>query len=128
MTLYYFMDWRNDYFTVTDQRIIHEERSFLTGREQREQLLLSSVQNMNIIREGYLAELIGFANLVITTSGGSQPLVLDRMANPLLAQKVIFDQLQRRGSQVRRIPICSPATDRINTLGCRKCAYRTVHA
>jgi len=95
IVLYYFLDWRNDYFMLTDQRVIHEEHFLLTGREQRSQMLLESVQNVNLVREGYLAELLNYGNIALTTTGNQPPLMLDRVPNPVAAQRTIFEQVQR---------------------------------
>ena len=95
MVLYYFLDWRNDYFMLTDQRVIHEEHFLFTGREQRSQMLLESVQNVNLVREGYLAELLNYGNIALTTTGNQPPLMLDRVPNPVAAQRTIFEQVQR---------------------------------
>ncbi len=96
LALIWFFDWRNDYFTITSQRVIHEERHLLTGQEEREQVLLGSVQNVNIRRSGYIAELIGFGDLLLTSAGHPTPMLLDRIPNPASVQRLIFEQLQHR--------------------------------
>ncbi len=96
LAVYYFFEWRNDYFVITNQRVVHEERYLLTGEERREQALLSRVQNVSVVRHGLIAELIGFGDVVVNTAGNPQPLVLDMIAAPMRVQSVIFDQLQRQ--------------------------------
>lgn len=104
LSLVWFFDWRNDFYTITNQRVIHEERHLLTGREEREQVLLDRLQNVNIERRGYIPELVGFGDLTLTTAGQPKPLVLDRIPNPAGVQRLIFDQLLNR-------PISDPAAN-----------------
>ncbi len=99
MGVYFFFEWRNDYYVITNQRIIHEERSLLTGQEQREQALLVSVQNVNVSRRGPIAEVIGFGDVVVDTAGAQRPLVLNMIPTPAKVQQVIFQQMQRRREQ-----------------------------
>ncbi len=97
--VYYFFEWRNDYFTVTSQRVVHDERYLLTGQERREQVLLGSVQSVNVSRRGPIAEVIGFGDVVISIMGHQQPLVLDMIPAPMRVQQMIFEQVQRHTPQ-----------------------------
>ncbi|MEP7289726.1 MAG: cyclic nucleotide-binding domain-containing protein [Chloroflexota bacterium] len=99
LAIYYFFEWRNDYFVVTNQRIIHEERYLLTGAEQRDQALLTSVQNVNVSRRGLIADLIGFGDVIVNVVGVQQPLILDTIPTPARVQQTIFAQIQRRKEQ-----------------------------
>jgi hypothetical protein len=99
MALYYFFEWYNDFFIITNQRIIHEERYLLTGEEQREQALIGSIQNVSIARRGLIAELIGFGDVLVNTAGNKESLKLDMIPSPARIQKAIFDQIQRRREQ-----------------------------
>ncbi|MCC7449768.1 MAG: cyclic nucleotide-binding domain-containing protein [Anaerolineae bacterium] len=96
LAVYYFFEWRNDFFVVTNQRVVHEERYLLTGEERREQALLSRVQNVSVVRHGLIAELIGFGDVVVNTAGSQQPMILNMVASPMHVQSVIFDQMQRQ--------------------------------
>jgi len=96
LAIYYFFEWRNDYFVVTNQRVVHEERYLLTGEERREQALLSRVQNVSVVRHGLIAELIGFGDVVVNTAGNQQPMILNMVASPMRVQSAIFDQMQRQ--------------------------------
>jgi CRP-like cAMP-binding protein len=90
MAGYYYIDWQNDFFTITSQRIIHEERAALTGVVQRDQVLLNSLQNINLQRRGYIADLLGYGDVILTTAGRDKPLILDRIPNPNHVQDLIF--------------------------------------
>lgn len=92
---YWWLMWFGDTFTVTDQRIIHNRRVFPSGADRRDQVLINAVQNVDVQRSGYLAELIGFGDLVVSTAGASQPMLLDKLPNPIAAQRLIMAQVER---------------------------------
>lgn len=49
--LWSFIDWQNDFFAVTDQRIVHRERVLLI-RDDQDEIPLNRVQDVTVIREG----------------------------------------------------------------------------
>jgi hypothetical protein len=91
-----FLEWRNDYFTVTNQRVIHESRELVIGALKREQILLEGVQNVALTRLGYLADIVGLGDVELGSPGRAHPFRLDRIPNPAGVQKLIFDQTQLR--------------------------------
>ncbi len=95
LTLFYYFDWQNDFFTLTDQRIIHQERYLLSGREQREQLPLYNIQNVELIRPGYFADLLGYGTIIVGAAGTQLPITLDHVPHPGDVQKLISDQVDR---------------------------------
>jgi CRP-like cAMP-binding protein len=93
LMLYYLLEWRNDYFVITDQRIVHEEYKLLTWQESHEQALLTRIQNVSVSKNGFFGELLEFGDVTVSTAGNQPPIVLDRIPNPNAVQQVIFDQL-----------------------------------
>jgi len=96
--IYWVLEWRNDFFTITSQRVIHEDRSFLTGAVRREQMLLGSVQTVDLQRVGLVAELAGFGDVLLGSPGQANPLTLDHIPDPARVQQLIFAQTQLRHS------------------------------
>ncbi|MHB8630072.1 MAG: Crp/Fnr family transcriptional regulator [Aggregatilineales bacterium] len=92
---YWWLQWLGDTFTVTDQRIVHNRRVFPSGADRRDQVLMTAVQNVDVQRSGYLAELIGFGDLIIATAGAPQPMILDKLPNPIPVQRLIMAQVER---------------------------------
>lgn len=88
-------DWRNDYFVVTTQRVVHREQSLL-GYESRVEAPLSQVQDVTVKR-GRLGNILGFGDAVVQTAAkaGGGPIVFDRVADPEAAKEAIFRQLYR---------------------------------
>ncbi len=96
--IYNYFDWRNDWFVVTNNRVVHEERVLLTFNETREQAPLSSIQAVRTQQNGYWAEHLGFGDLIIATAGGGGTLVFDTIEDPEALAAVINEELQRTRS------------------------------
>lgn len=95
--VYFLLEWANDTYVVSDQRVIHDERNLLTFSQRREQALINNIQSVNVRRSGILSEMFNFGDLIISTAGVPQPVVLDRIPNPYHAQDVVFSVLKQRG-------------------------------
>ena len=95
MALLTIINWAGQTFTITDQRIILNERHFPSGEDRRDQIPLSAVQNVDLVRSGLLADVFGFGDVVVATAGNPNPLVLAQIPNPLAVQKLIIDQSQQ---------------------------------
>jgi membrane protein YdbS with pleckstrin-like domain len=98
ITVYSYFDWKNDWFVVTNQRVVHEERILLTFNETREQAPLASIQQVRTSQEGYFAERYGFGDLLISTAGAGGTLVFDTIEDPDSLADIINRELQRTGA------------------------------
>jgi len=97
------VDWMNDYYLVTAERVLHRELSLLQF-EKREEAPLTKIQNINI-RQKLLGKMLGFGTLQLETAGARQPIVLDYLRDPEGMKEVIFRQagyLQSRGKEQER--------------------------
>ncbi len=98
---YLFVEHYNDTYTVTNKRIVHEERVFLV-RESRDEAPLHNVQNINMVQEGWLAQIFDFGNLIIETAGEPTGHVAFRhVPHPEKIQSTIFEEGQRAQAWVR---------------------------
>ncbi len=90
-----FIDWINDYYVLTTQRVTHQEKVLLI-RESRDETPLDKVQNMNI-SQGFLGNLFGFGRLVIDTAAASgvTRVTFDHLGAPEVMEKRIFEQVNR---------------------------------
>jgi uncharacterized membrane protein YdbT with pleckstrin-like domain len=90
-----FIDWINDYYVLSTQRVIHQEKVLLI-RESRDETPLDKVQNMNI-SQGFLGNLLGFGELVIDTAAASgvTRVTFDHLGAPEVMEKRIFEQVNR---------------------------------
>ena len=97
----YWIDWRNDYFVITTQRVAHRELSLLRY-ERRVEAPLSQVQDVTVKR-GRLGNILGFGDAVIQTAAkvGLGAIVFDHVRDPEAAKETIFRQLYRIQAHAR---------------------------
>jgi CRP-like cAMP-binding protein/membrane protein YdbS with pleckstrin-like domain len=90
-----FIDWINDYYVLTTQRVIHQEKLLLI-RESRDETPLDKIQNMNI-SQGFLGNLLGFGTLVIDTAAASgvTRVTFDHLGAPEVMERKVFEQVNR---------------------------------
>lgn len=94
--LYEYVDWRNDIFRVTSDKIFDIDRKPL-GREEKKEGPLDNILSMEVERIGLLRILFNFGDVNIDVSG--TVFVFDNIFNPSQAQQDIFlrlDALKRR--------------------------------
>lgn len=91
------IDWRNDIYILTPDRIIDQVR-FPLLYDQRTEARLDQVQNVRY-QQGFWGGLLGFGDVTVETAGRTQAVVFVEVPNPLDIQRTIFryiDQLNER--------------------------------
>jgi len=91
--LWHYLDWRNDFYLVTDKRVLHEEKTILL-HESWEEARLFKIQNTDIRRD-MIGSLLGFGTMFISTASVRGTLVLDHLPDPEGMQEVIFKSVGR---------------------------------
>jgi CRP/FNR family cyclic AMP-dependent transcriptional regulator len=99
-TLYLTVDHFNDNYILTNKRVVHEERVPLII-ESRAEAFLRTVQNIQQLREGPLAQLFNFGDLMIETAGERGLVVFRQIPNPAEVQDAIFEQIRRVQAMAR---------------------------
>lgn len=92
-TLWFLYDWRNDYYVVTDQRIIHRERVLLIQDDQN-QLELNRIDNTRIDRRGFIPVILDFGDLHVQATGVLAEVSFANVPHPDAVNKVIQEQRQ----------------------------------
>ncbi len=98
---WFLVDWRNDYYAVTTQRLVRRE--LVVGLyEYRQEAPLGSVQDVNIVRT-LLGNIFRYGDAIIETAGhqGKDKLVFDHLHSPEAAKEAIFQQLYRARAQTQ---------------------------
>lgn len=93
--LYQYVDWRNDIYQITPDKIIDSERKPL-GTEITKSAPLENILSLDYERIGLLGVLLNMGNVIINT--GTDKLVWLTITNPARAQRDIFNHMieQRR--------------------------------
>ena len=85
--LYQYVDWRNDIYQITDDKIIDSERKPL-GTEITKSAPLENILSLDYERIGLLGVLLNMGNVIINT--GTDKLTWMTITNPARAQREIF--------------------------------------
>ena len=90
-----FIDWFNDYYVITDRRVVHQEKLLLI-RETRDEAPLGKIQNVNVAQL-FVGNLLGFGILLINTAATytAERVVFNYLTNPRRVQQIIFEQMER---------------------------------
>jgi hypothetical protein len=94
LILYMTVDNYNDNYVVTTKRVVHEERVPLIF-ESRTEAFLHTVQDVQQVREGLLAQLYNFGDLIIETAGERGHVIFRQIPNPAGTRDIIFEQIER---------------------------------
>lgn len=99
--LYRVADHFNDKYILTTKRVMHSERIFLI-RESRVGAPLFNIQNVQVMRQGVLAQLFDFGDVLIQTAGepGGQ-VAFPQIPDPTGMQQAILEQVQRAEAGAR---------------------------
>jgi uncharacterized membrane protein YdbT with pleckstrin-like domain len=92
--VYEFIDWRNDYYAITDQRLIHRERTLLI-RDQQSELPMNKLQNVSVDRPGILSWILDYGDLTIDASGVRSKVKFPDIGKPDQVAEIILNQSQR---------------------------------
>ncbi len=98
--LYVFVNHYNDNYVVTNKRVVHEERIPLV-RESRVDAPLRTIQDIQQLQEGMLAQLFKFGDLIIETAGERGHVVFRQIPNPAETRDAIFEQIRRAQAWTR---------------------------
>ncbi len=117
--LFIWADWQNDYFVVTNQRVVHEERVFaFLGEQTIKQAPLDKVQNVTVDQEGLAAKIFDFSNLRIETAGPEGTIMFDMVSDAEDYRELILTVHRRyesRSAAERRADIRRQIEARLGT-------------
>ncbi|MFQ6014538.1 MAG: cyclic nucleotide-binding domain-containing protein [Anaerolineae bacterium] len=91
-TAWIVVDWYNDYYIVTNQRVIHIEKVAFIFEERRE-APLDRIQSVNVITPGPLAQLLDFDNLIIETAGATGRVIFTCVSRGESLRRKIYEQI-----------------------------------
>jgi uncharacterized membrane protein YdbT with pleckstrin-like domain len=101
LALYRVIDHFNDNYILTNKRVMHDEHIYLI-RESRVGAPLINIQDVQVYKQGVLAQMFDFGDLRIETAGEPSGRVVFRaIPEPYSAQQMVLDQRDRAEAQVR---------------------------
>lgn len=101
--IFLYLDWRNDYVIVTDQRIVFVEEMLVRFQTHVRDTPLKSVQEVNFeIPTDPFARLFNYGRINISTAGSGGRVVIDYVPEPRELQRIIFATRQARTEVARQ--------------------------
>ncbi len=94
-------DWRNDYYVVTNRRVVHHESRLPTFQVTVDQAPLHQIQNVNMLKSGPIDRVLNIGTLEIQTAGQRGSITFRQMDEPAACQQLIFDILEKQRSLSR---------------------------
>ncbi|MFN2136473.1 MAG: PH domain-containing protein [Candidatus Promineifilaceae bacterium] len=83
------LDWRNDYFVITNKHISHREFELRTFRTQLNKVPISQVQSVTVQRPSFIANLFNIGSVRITTASNVGTITFDGIDNPGEIEEVL---------------------------------------
>jgi uncharacterized membrane protein YdbT with pleckstrin-like domain len=87
-------DYWNDYFVITDQRVIHRERVLLIY-DQQDESPMGKVQNVTVNRPGFAATLFDVGDVLVETQGARANVAFTTCPKPDTPSKIILGEQSR---------------------------------
>lgn len=92
--LWAYINWRDDYFVLTSQRIVHSERVW-PFREVFEEGALENVEDIYVVQSGFAANALNYGDIILQTAGETVEIDLTNINNPSRVRELIFRELER---------------------------------
>ncbi|MGC9467272.1 MAG: cyclic nucleotide-binding domain-containing protein [Anaerolineae bacterium] len=89
-----YMNWRDDYFVVTTQRVAHIERVWPLST-QLEETSLDNVEDIYEAQSSLTANLMNYGDLVLQTAGETVDIDMSYVPNPGHLRELISEQMGR---------------------------------
>lgn len=107
--LWFYLDWQDDWWVLTNRRLIRRTRTYLFY-ESREEVPLSQIQEVAEVWPSMLARLIGYGDLVVRSAASQGGLVLSGIPRPDEVKREILAEAEEVG---RTIPVESVEKEEI---------------
>ncbi len=110
------LNWRNDHFVLTTQRVVHYEEEWPIFRHLEESPL-ENIEDVHLIRSGVTPTLFDYGDLILQTAGETVKIDLTGIPNPNTMREKIFQQIERNRAQAvlqSRLKITETLQKRIN--------------
>lgn len=89
IVLFLVLDWSNDYFVITNKRVVHREFDLRTFRVDIKTARIDQVQSVEIAKPSLIANLFNFGTARITTASAFGTILFDHIDNPIIVKEVL---------------------------------------
>lgn len=92
------LNWRNDHFVLTTQRIVHYEEEWPINK-QLEEAPLDTIQDIHLVKVGISPHVFNYGDLILQTAGETVKIDLTGIPAPDKMRERIFQQIERNRAQ-----------------------------
>jgi hypothetical protein len=97
---YVIIDWRNDYYVVTNRRIVHiDEIPFI--RKKRQEAPLQAITGIQYVRTGFMAAVLDFGNLEVDTFTGT--IGMQDIPSPDKIRESVLREVEKMQARARAV-------------------------
>ncbi|MBN1875726.1 MAG: cyclic nucleotide-binding domain-containing protein [Anaerolineae bacterium] len=89
-----YLNWRDDFFVLTTQRIVHIERIWPL-KTSFEESSLDNIEDIYELRPSLTANILNYGNLILQTAGETVQIDMDRISDPDDLREKIFREIER---------------------------------
>ena len=89
MIIFRLLDWRNDYFVITNKHISHREFELRTFRTQLNKIPVSQVQSVTVEKPTFLSNLFNVGSVKITTASAVGTVRFEGIDNPFEVESIL---------------------------------------
>ncbi len=89
-----YIDWWNDLYVLTENRVIDIEKTPLQKEERRE-ANFGVIQDVRYTKPNPVAQLLDFGNVIVETAGEAGAFTFDWVPQPRRVQDEVFERVQR---------------------------------
>lgn len=99
MLVFRLLDWRNDYFVITNRHLTHHEFSLRTFRVNLVKVPVFQIQTVEILKPSLVANMLNFGTARVTTAAVTGVVLFDNVSDPILVK----DTLERLMGQAQDV-------------------------
>ncbi len=92
VVLFQVLDWSNDYFVITNKRLVHREFDLRTFRVDIKTARIDQVQSVEIVKPTFISNLLNFGTARITTASAFGTIYFDNIDNPIKVKETLDHQ------------------------------------
>lgn len=89
VVLFQILDWSNDYFVITNKRVVHREFDLRTFRVDIKTARIDQVQSVEIAKPTFISNLFNFGTARITTASAFGTIFFDNIDNPIRVKQTL---------------------------------------
>jgi hypothetical protein len=99
LAVWVYMDWENDYYVVTDKRVVYVEKIILLYDSVNE-APLETIQTVRVSSNNFIERMFGFGNVQVDTFGGR--ILMKQVRDPGRIEQAINEYWERAKITVRQ--------------------------